>query len=90
VVCSDRSSLPEVVGTAGRLVPPRDVGAWVEALRSVILAPDKALTMRLASLRRAELFTVEREVRATVDVYARAYERATTRQDAAPRMTVNR
>jgi glycosyltransferase involved in cell wall biosynthesis len=32
VVASDRTSLPEVVGQAGILVPPTDVGAWADAL----------------------------------------------------------
>lgn len=33
VIVSDASSLPEVAGDAGLLVPPRDVDAWADALR---------------------------------------------------------
>lgn len=32
VICSDASSLPEVVGEAGITVPPHDISAWHEAL----------------------------------------------------------
>lgn len=36
VVCSNASSLPEVVGEAGLLVEPTDVGAITEALRRIL------------------------------------------------------
>jgi glycosyltransferase involved in cell wall biosynthesis len=46
VIASDVPALREVVGDAGVLVAPDDVGAWAEALRS--LAGDPALAERLA------------------------------------------
>jgi len=72
VVCSDAASLPEVVGDAGILVPPHDIGAWVEALGRVI--EDESLRMRLRSLglERARRFTWDAAARATLDVYRAA------------------
>ncbi|MFO1061551.1 MAG: glycosyltransferase family 1 protein [Dongiaceae bacterium] len=41
VAASDAASLPEALGEAGRLIPPRDVEGWSEALRSAVdAAPD--------------------------------------------------
>jgi glycosyltransferase involved in cell wall biosynthesis len=39
VITSDRSSLPEVVGDAGVVVPASDVDAWSDALESLLLDP---------------------------------------------------
>ena len=72
VVASDATSLPEVVGQAGLLVPSHDEGAWAEALRR--LATDRALHERLAAdgLARARRFRWEETARRTVQVYTRA------------------
>jgi len=42
VVCSNSSSLPEVVGTAGHIVSATDIGAWVQALRSGVSLENEA------------------------------------------------
>jgi alpha-1,3-rhamnosyl/mannosyltransferase len=34
VIVSDASSLPEVVGESGFKIPPRDIQAWADALRT--------------------------------------------------------
>jgi glycosyltransferase involved in cell wall biosynthesis len=60
VVCSDSSSLPEVVAGAGMLLPPGDAGAWAEALGSVLEDPGRRRAMREAGLRRAAELTWER------------------------------
>jgi glycosyltransferase involved in cell wall biosynthesis len=72
VVSSDAASLPEVVGDAGVLVPPRDVAGWVNALERVL--GDPALRSELAAkgVARAAGFTWEASARATLDVYRRA------------------
>ena len=69
VVASAATSLPEVVGEAGLLAPPRDEAAWVEALR--LLTEDRELHDRLAAegQQRAARFTWEETARRTVDVY---------------------
>ncbi len=57
VVASNASSVPEVVGDAGVLLPPEDIGAWQAALERGL--DDSALrrTLREAGLRRAAHFT---------------------------------
>ncbi len=69
VIASDATSLPEVVGDAGLLVPPHDERAWAEALRR--LASDRALHDRLAAegLARARRFTWDETARRTAEVY---------------------
>jgi alpha-1,3-rhamnosyl/mannosyltransferase len=51
VVAADATSLPEVVGDGGLLVPPGDVAAWAEALATVLDEP--ALAARLGAAGRA-------------------------------------
>lgn len=69
VVVSNATSLPEVVGEAGLLVPPHDERAWAVALRRV--AQDRALHDRLAAdgLRQAARFSWGEAARRTVEVY---------------------
>ena len=57
VVSYDNSSLPEVLGDAGILVPDGDVGALTTAVRSVIDSPARAQELREAGLERARQFT---------------------------------
>jgi len=51
VVVSDRTSLPEVVGDAGLVVPADDVGAWADALTQA-LEPSVATGLAGAGTRR--------------------------------------
>ena len=69
VVAADASSLPEVVGEAGLLVDPQDVGAWAAALGRVLADPELAARLRAAGPRRAAAFTWDRTARATWAVY---------------------
>ena len=73
VVSSDTSSLPEVVGSAGLLLPPDDVFRWKEALAR--LTTDAALRaeLRQRGLRQAAPFTWENTARQTYAVYQEAY-----------------
>jgi glycosyltransferase involved in cell wall biosynthesis len=68
VVVSDASSLPEVVGDAGLLVPPGHTRGWREALDTLL--EDGALRTRLseAGLRRASRFTWQKAAAATWQV----------------------
>lgn len=75
VVCSNVSSLPEVVGDAGRLVPPNDAGALTAALREILSNPRLAADLRRRGLRRAADFTWENTARRTLDVYRRTQGR---------------
>jgi glycosyltransferase involved in cell wall biosynthesis len=72
VLASNTSSLPEVVGNAGLLVDPLDVGALADALRR--LATDGELRRELArrGLRRAARFTWQRAADETLAVLRKA------------------
>ncbi len=69
VVASDATSLPEVVGDAGLLVPPGDVGAWVDALRLMSGDPNRREALATAGAQRAASFTWEASARAHAAVY---------------------
>jgi alpha-1,3-rhamnosyl/mannosyltransferase len=71
VVASDSSSLPEVVGDAGLLVPADDVAAWADALRRVLADRALAADLRRRSLLRAATFGWDRTARLTRSAYVR-------------------
>jgi glycosyltransferase involved in cell wall biosynthesis len=75
VVCSNASSLPEVVGEAGLLVDADDERALGEAMCSVL--EDRALAGRLrkAGPARAAQFTWERTARETLAAYREVVQR---------------
>ncbi len=66
VLSSDTTSLPEIVGDAGVLLPPRDVAAWTAALRAIAGEPGRERRQELAARGRA------RAARFTWDATARA------------------
>jgi len=73
VVAFANSSIPEVVGDAGALVPDGDVPALVRELRSLIDSHARWESLAGAGLRRAsEIFSWDRCARETVDVYLEA------------------
>jgi len=74
VLCSDASSLPEVVGQAGLLLPPRDTAAWVQALERLLADPALGLALRGRGLAQAKKFTWEAAARQTLAVYHQAAE----------------
>jgi glycosyltransferase involved in cell wall biosynthesis len=69
VLTSTRSALPEVAGEAALLIDPEDTDALAQALR--LLTRDEELRARLArlGLERARLFTWEKAVEQTWNVY---------------------
>jgi glycosyltransferase involved in cell wall biosynthesis len=71
VVCSDRASLPELVGDAALLADPDDERAVGEALRAA-LNPVRASELRRRGLARAAEFTWARCAAATVAAYRSA------------------
>jgi len=71
VLCSDRSSLPEVVGEAALLFDPSDEGAIAAALRSVAKDAGLRTDLRERGLRRAAQFSWDRAARETLAVYKR-------------------
>ncbi len=72
LVTTSGSSLDEVVGDAGLLVPPADPDALARALTTVLDEPAVAARLRHAGPARAAEFTWERSVDAHVEAYGRA------------------
>lgn len=66
VVTSNVSSLPEVTGTAGILVDPKDVTAIATGIKKALKSKEK---LSAASLKRAARFTWEKTARETLSVY---------------------
>jgi glycosyltransferase involved in cell wall biosynthesis len=71
VVCSNATSLPEVVGDAGLLVHPGSVEAMAEALLRILSEPDLRATLASRALQRAAQFSWRAAAQQTRDVYRR-------------------
>ncbi len=69
VVCSNTSSLPEVVGDAALLVNPRDVGEIADAVERVIGDRNLSNELRAKGTAQAAKFSWERAARETLMVY---------------------
>lgn len=72
VVATDSSSLPEVVGDAGLLVPPRDPGALRDALAKVLADPALAAELGARGRQRAAGFTWSAAAAAIDEVFGEA------------------
>lgn len=70
VIASNSSSLPEVLGEAGLLVPPDDVAGFAAAMRRLTAEAALASRLREQGLARALTFTWERTARRMAAVYA--------------------
>jgi len=69
VVASDATSIPEVVGNGGWLLPPFDAPAWAEALVALADSETKREELRTRGLRRAADFSWRRTAEETISVY---------------------
>ena len=69
VVAANTSSLPEVVGDAGLLVPPGDPDALAVAMTRVLEDADLAADLKQRGLNRAKLFTWEATAAKSLAVY---------------------
>jgi glycosyltransferase involved in cell wall biosynthesis len=69
VIVSHSSSLPEVVGDAGILIDPYQPDELFLALQQVLLDQEFADTLRQKSVERAALFSWDKTVRATLDLF---------------------
>lgn len=72
VICSNASSLPEIVGDAAVCVDPDDLQGWADAIHDVLAAPGQCESMRTRSLAQAAKFSWERAARETEQVYRSA------------------
>lgn len=68
-IVSDVSSLPEVVGDAGWLVPPEDVEGWAAAIGRLLADEDLRADYRRRGFEQASKFSLERMADETVAVY---------------------
>jgi glycosyltransferase involved in cell wall biosynthesis len=71
VVCSNATSLPEVVGDAAMLCDPQDADAFARGIVEVLTKPDVAANMRKKGLARAPQFFWEGIAERTLEVYRR-------------------
>ncbi len=69
VVCSNISSLPEVIGDAGLLFDPLNVDTIATTIRRALENPDLRAELRQRGLARAAQFTWERVAEKTMAVY---------------------
>lgn len=74
VVVSDSTSLPEVVGEEGVLLPPTDIDAWSETLDWLLNDKQARDGLSEQGLKRAQMFTWDRTARQTVETYRRALD----------------
>lgn len=74
VVASNRSSIPEVTGSAAELCDPTDPAAIGGALAKVLRDPDLAADLRRLGTRRAQEFTWDRTVKETLACYREVLE----------------
>lgn len=69
VICSNSSSLPEVVGDAAETFDPLDEEAMLAAMENVLASPSRCAALIEAGLARYPLFTWERCARETEVIY---------------------
>ncbi len=69
VVCSNRTSLPEVVGDAAISVDPQDTQALVEAMHQILSDETLQADLRARSLRQAAKFSWRKTAQETLAVY---------------------
>src|SRR5579883_1977561 len=71
VVCSNTSSLPEVVGDAGVLVSPYDVDGLAEAVAELLEDPARRAALGQRGIERARQFSWHEAARRTLAIYHR-------------------
>jgi glycosyltransferase involved in cell wall biosynthesis len=75
VVCSNRTSLPEVVGEAALTIDPDNLPGMVEAMYTVLTNAELSADLRARGLARAQLFSWRKTATETLAVYAEAAAR---------------
>lgn len=75
VICSNRTSLPEVVGDAAISLDPDDLPAMIEAMYNVLTNDELSADLRARGLARAKLFSWRKTASETLKVYEEAVAR---------------
>jgi glycosyltransferase involved in cell wall biosynthesis len=76
VVCSNRTSLPEVVGDAALSIDPENTAELVEAMCRVLTDQKLATDLRARSLQQATKFSWKKTASETLKVYEETLTRA--------------
>jgi glycosyltransferase involved in cell wall biosynthesis len=71
VIASNVTSLPEVVGKAGVLLPPADEQAWADAIAALLDDPQRRRELGALGEQRARMFTWKETARRTAESYWR-------------------
>lgn len=74
VICSNRSSLPEVAGDAAILIDPNDEPALVEAIVEIVSNPDRRRELKDLSVRQASRFSWEKSAECVARAYMMAHD----------------
>jgi len=69
VICSNRSSLPELTGEGGITIDPDDIPAFTDALRRVLTDSNLRAELSQRGLAQAATFTWRRTAQETFDAY---------------------
>ncbi|HET8844941.1 MAG TPA: glycosyltransferase family 1 protein [Ktedonobacteraceae bacterium] len=75
VICSNRTSLPEIVGDAALSIDPDDLSAMTEAMHRVLTDAQLSADLRARGLQRAHKFNWHNTARETLAVYEEAFAR---------------
>jgi glycosyltransferase involved in cell wall biosynthesis len=75
LLCSNATSLPEVVGTGGVLLDPRDVAAWRDAILHLMDAPAERDALALRGLTQSGRYSWSTTAEAVVEAYRRIVDR---------------
>lgn len=76
VIAAARSSLPELVGDAGILLPPDDARAWAEAISELVSNRGRREELASRARERAAQYTWQKTAALTAAAYRRALETA--------------
>ncbi len=74
VIASNTTSIPEVVGDAGILLPPTEQDAWCQAMLQISRQETLRAELRQKSLERCKLFSWQRFTEATLRGYRKSLE----------------
>ncbi len=69
VITSNSSSLPEIAGDAGLLVPPREESQLAAAMTNILTDGNLAASLRAQGLERSASFSWSKSVRTCLDLY---------------------
>lgn len=73
VMASNTSSIPEVVGTAGRLLDPGNSDEWSSAIASILAKPSRAAAPDFVACRQSGLFSWPAVAQAYATLYSRFF-----------------